>query len=447
MKRVLIISYFFAPQNRIGAVRPTKLAKYLSRMGCEVTVICGEGLEPWLEDKTLRRDMEAISDVRIVREWNPLRKIKERKRGNAPEAAGAARVRPSSAGQSSSASVPSGLRALIAKAANAAYLMLGVFSDISFRKKAMRELDKLSGKYDAVFSSYSPMSVHAVAREAKRRGIATKWIADFRDEPGVPFRFMNRRLRRELRQTQTDCDLVTVVSDGLLNIMKVQGRVLNNGFDREDSPEPESAEAGRFRAIYCGQLNMGRAGVADRALTPCFKAFAELIERGELKQSELELAYAGSQGGVFEEQAAAAGLLDCVKDIGTVPRERSLALQRGSELLLLATRNEAGLTGMLTGKMFEYMMAGKPILCCVGGNLPGSETRRVLEETGSGFCFEEACAEDDMPGMVKWLSGVVSGWRQGGKCGDSAALRANRYDYEALARTLAEWMGSEAEQC
>ena len=37
-KRILIISYFFAPQNAMGAVRPTKLAKYLSRMGHEVTV-------------------------------------------------------------------------------------------------------------------------------------------------------------------------------------------------------------------------------------------------------------------------------------------------------------------------------------------------------------------------------------------------------------------------
>ena len=43
-KRILIISYYFAPQNVIGAVRPTKLAKYLTRMGHEVTVISGGGL-------------------------------------------------------------------------------------------------------------------------------------------------------------------------------------------------------------------------------------------------------------------------------------------------------------------------------------------------------------------------------------------------------------------
>lgn len=39
MKRVLIVSSSFWPDNRMGAVRPTKLAKYLERMGYTVTVI------------------------------------------------------------------------------------------------------------------------------------------------------------------------------------------------------------------------------------------------------------------------------------------------------------------------------------------------------------------------------------------------------------------------
>ena len=38
-RRALIISYYFAPQNTIGAIRPTKLAKYLTRLGYDVTEI------------------------------------------------------------------------------------------------------------------------------------------------------------------------------------------------------------------------------------------------------------------------------------------------------------------------------------------------------------------------------------------------------------------------
>ena len=77
-KRILIVSYYFAPQNLIGAVRPTKLAKYLARMGHEVTVICGTGLDGQT-DPTLQRDLEELRDVHIIQEWNPLRQLKQQK--------------------------------------------------------------------------------------------------------------------------------------------------------------------------------------------------------------------------------------------------------------------------------------------------------------------------------------------------------------------------------
>ena len=74
---VLIVSYCFAPQNAIGAVRATKLAKYLTRMGYSVTVIGGKGLDA-MQDPILARDLEALRDVHIVRERSLLRRWKER---------------------------------------------------------------------------------------------------------------------------------------------------------------------------------------------------------------------------------------------------------------------------------------------------------------------------------------------------------------------------------
>ena len=82
-KRILIISYYFAPQNAIGAVRPTKLAKYLARMGHEVTVLCGPGMNG-RRDPTLERDLRELKDVRVIREWNPLRSRQARAAGVVP---------------------------------------------------------------------------------------------------------------------------------------------------------------------------------------------------------------------------------------------------------------------------------------------------------------------------------------------------------------------------
>ena len=86
--KILIVSYYFAPQNLIGAVRPTKLAKYLARMGHEVTVICGAGRDGRI-DPTLQRDLAELQDVHLLTEFNPLRYWYMRKKPAQPGAGAA----------------------------------------------------------------------------------------------------------------------------------------------------------------------------------------------------------------------------------------------------------------------------------------------------------------------------------------------------------------------
>ena len=174
MKRILIVSYYFAPQNLIGAVRPTKLAKYLARMGHEVTVVCGTGMGVG-EDPTLARDLQELKHVHTVAEWNPLRKIRSGKAASAPVSAPAA--------SAPSAQKPSFKRRL----ADVVYRYLRWMAECSFGRRAVKKLREIGGSYDVVFSSYAPVSVHETARWAKKHGMAKRWIADFRDEVGLPF--------------------------------------------------------------------------------------------------------------------------------------------------------------------------------------------------------------------------------------------------------------------
>ena len=158
-KRILIVSYYFAPQNLIGAVRPTKLAKYLARMGHEVTVICGAGRDGKI-DPTLERDMQELKDVHLLKEWNPLRTWYMKR--PAPKASAAPAAETSAAPAKKNA-----LKQLIFRAVDAAYVYLRWLSDRSFSRLGRKELKKLSGVYDAVFSSYAPFSVHEIARAAR----------------------------------------------------------------------------------------------------------------------------------------------------------------------------------------------------------------------------------------------------------------------------------------
>lgn len=424
-KRVLIVSYYFAPQNLIGAVRPTKLAKYLARMGHEVTVVCGAGMGVG-EDPTLARDLRELPGVHVVREWNPLRSIRKGKPATASAPAPAAAPK-----------APS----LKRKAADIVYRWLRWMAERSFGRRAVKKIRQIGGSYDVVFSSYAPVSVHETARWAKRHGMAGRWIADFRDEVGMPFQWQKGRKERFLRMLRKEADVLCGVSQGILDMMDFpDGRVLSNGFDREDLPNAEPVKAdGCLRVVYCGQFNMGRKGVGDRDVTPMMKALRALVDEGLLGQESIKLVYAGREGALMRRYAAAYALEGCVEDHGQVSREASIALQRSADILLMASWHMASQKGILTGKLFEYMMMDKPIVCCMSGELKNSGVRQVLEETGLGFCCEAAGGAADEEALLRYVRGLVL---NGCQPPDRRAEAVERYAYPGLARQLEGWFKS-----
>lgn len=431
-KRILLISYYFAPQNAIGAVRPTKLAKCLERMGHQVTVICGPGLSE-LQDPTLARDLAGLKDVHVVEERNWLRWLKQRKASSAPVM---------SASGSSAAPARQGLKHQVA---DILYRWLRWQADGSFRRRAIRECRGLNQNYDVVFSTYAPMSVHWAACKAKQLGIAKRWIADYRDEVTVPFDWMKGKISRFYRMVQENADVCSAVSDGFLEMMNRQadGRVLSNGFDREDLPAVETVRPveDSFRVVYCGQVSEGRRNVADRDITPMFRALERMIQEGALQRDQLKLVYAGREGGLFRTQAESCGLADRVEEHGLVPRQESIRLQRTADVLLMSTWYMTGQKGILTGKLFEYMMMDKPIVCCMGGDLKDSPVGEILSETGIGFCCEQAGGQADEEGLTDYVRTLLAKWRDGKPLLDAQNRQAvEAYAYPSLARQLSKWM-------
>ena len=296
-----------------------------------------------------------------------------------------------------------------------------------------------------VFSTYAPFSVHEIAREAKRRGLAKRWIADFRDEVNLSFQWQAGRKARYLRMLRREADVLCAVSDGFLEMMGFEdvGRVLSNGYDREDLP-PAGGKArtdGALRVVYCGTLLEGRRNVAERDVTPMLRALAALIAQGRLDAKALKLVYAGGEGALFRRYAASCGLEACVEDHGLVSREASIALQRGADILLMASWHMASQRGILTGKLFEYMMMEKPIVCCMSGDLPGSGVKKVLAQTGLGLCVEQAAGPDGEEELRRYLATLVDRWRQEKPLLSSKqADEVEAFAYPALAAVLAGWM-------
>ena len=99
------------------------------------------------------------------------------------------------------------------------------------------------------------------------------------------------------------------------------------------------------------------------------------------------------------------------------PRRRALELQRDSEALLLLIPEAGGRgRGVLSGKVFEYLAAERPILAVVP---PDGAAAELLRETGVGVLV----APDDVDGVERELTALREAWRAGD-------LEATRLDDE-----------------
>jgi glycosyltransferase involved in cell wall biosynthesis len=80
------------------------------------------------------------------------------------------------------------------------------------------------------------------------------------------------------------------------------------------------------------------------------------------------------------------------------PRADALRLQRDSEALLLLIPDAGGRgKGVLSGKVFEYLAAGRPILAVVP---PDGAAAELIREAGAGVVV----APDDVDGMKAALA-------------------------------------------
>jgi len=225
------------------------------------------------------------------------------------------------------------------------------------------------GDWDLIVTTAWPYSVHFIGWMLKKRHRAKLWIADWRDlwtdnhmYPGVPLlRNVERWLERKFNST---ADIVTTVSNPLADSLASgcgdKVKVIYNGFDEEDyAALPEQkvfADDNKIRIVYTGSLYPGK-----RDPSPLFQAIAHLANAGTLLPDKLEVIFASKLldvAGLAEQF----GVADYVSCVGFLPREQALRMQRDADVLLFLEFDAPGVEGILTGKLFEYMHAGPPIL-------------------------------------------------------------------------------------
>src|SRR3954470_9332798 len=264
---------------------------------------------------------------------------------------------------------------------------------------------------DVVLTTSPPSSVHLVGAAAKR-ATGVRWVADLRDSlVANPHRRTESRLARIKEQGEHRiASLVARYADGIVGAadaiadeareLEPKGPVLTiaNGSDFDDFAGLDYRPAERLRITHAGSF------FGKRDPRPFLTAFAEA-------DLDAVVRFVGDFRPADREWAEALGLGDRLELIPYVARRRSLELQRDSEVLLLLIPEAGGRgRGVLSGKVFEYLAAERPILAVVP---PDGAAARLIRETGAGIVV----APEDIAGIRDALIGLHRRWKAGGLAG------------------------------
>jgi len=369
MRRVLFVSFFFPPSNVVGAIRASKLAKYLPVHGWEPTVLTVDRFVS--RPDTLAMELPAPHIVRAPF-WDPVGALLARKRSSGSASA----ANPAStAGLGPGPGLARGWLTALARSLpgvttmhvpDRAFPWYGPAVGVGLRILRAR-------RYDALLSTSPPPTAHLVA--ATLSGLTgVPWVADYRDlwsgNHATSLGPVRRRIEQEIeRRCLSGASAIVSVSNpfgegiGRLHGRRVQ--VVSNGFDPAEVVEPTPAAVIAPAPVDGGPLTLTYTGAIYSEYqdpAPLLAGIARLRDRGALAPGELMTHFYGSDQGPLPALVAQYGVGDFVRCHGFVPRAEAVAAQRVADALVVLDWNAPEERGVLPLKALEYLQARRPIL-------------------------------------------------------------------------------------
>lgn len=374
-RKLLMLSYYFAPTPSAGAVRMGALVKYLPPLGWRVTVVTPRHMGRVSESPALieTNDSDMAASLKRALGFDSNAALKDLVGSDAA---------PPGAGLRLKARLIDTLKGLVA------------FPDtnrgwISIATAAAREAIG-SEPYDLVLTTSPPPSAHVAGRRIKSK-CGLPWVADLRDlwsddrfstAPG-----WRRALdRRHEQRTLRGADALVTVSEPLEKELQflhpgVPTHTVLNGFD-PDLVNPGESLPENFTITHTGTYHQGRR---DPSLL--FEAAGRLIRHGRLPRDRFRIHLFVKHEPWLQTMAEAHGVSDVVEFVPWGSHEEAVRAQRHSHVLLLLHWGGPREAGVVTAKVFEYLAARRPILVLGGGQGALSD---LLEGTGGGLQITSA---------------------------------------------------------
>ena len=200
--------------------------------------------------------------------------------------------------------------------------------------------------------------------------------------------------------------------------------MITNGFDPED-PVANGSSAW-LDPTRVSLVHTGRIAAARSSLAPLVAALRLLRTEHPASAERLELVLAGPLSADEQQLVDAPDLRSSVRALGQLPRPEVLALQRAADWLLVITEGDRR-KSVATGKLFEYLAAGKPVL--VLGE--GTEAARIAADAGPSLAVS---AVDPRA--------IAEGLQQVDASAAEPPRSVDQYSYPVLAARLAELIES-----
>jgi glycosyltransferase involved in cell wall biosynthesis len=395
--KVLLVSLYYPPAGGGGVQRTLKTATHLPALGIETHVLAPD------DPKWVHRDDELEPPTQA---WvHRARYLGPRGRRPADELHGT-----------------SGLERLGVQTRLFGRRLLVPDENVPWNLTAIPAAIRIARRegIDVVLTTSPPSSVHFVGAAVKR-ATGARWVADLRDSlVAHPHRRAERRLVRIKEQGERGvaalvaryADAVVAAAEAIADearTLEPRGPVVTiaNGSDFDDFAGLEHHPSERFRITHAGSF-FGR-----RDPRPFLTALAD-------SKLDVVARFVGDFRPADREWAEELGLGDRLELIPYVPRRRSLELQRDSEALLLLIPEAGGRgRGVLSGKVFEYLAAERPVLAVVP---PDGAAAELVRETGAGVI----APPDDVPAIREALEGLHARWRAGDLDGTPLDARTRR---------------------
>ena len=383
--KVLLVTMYFPPSGGGGVQRPLKFATHLPAHGIETHVLAPD------DAKWIHSDPDPVPPTQA---WiHRARYLGPRARRLADELHGRR-----------------GLDRLSRQARSLSRRVLVPDENVAWNLTAIPAAVRIARAegIDVVITTSPPNSVHLIGAAVKRV-TGARWVADLRDSIAAhPHRRVERasvRAKEKVsasvaRLVARQADVIVAATAAIADeaqSLEPAGIIATilNGADFDDFAGLEYRPGDRFRLTHTGSF------FGKRDPRPFLTALAEsgLVD--------VVARFVGDFRVADREWAESLGLGDRLELHPYVARREALALQRDSEALLLLIPEAGGRgQGVLSGKVFEYLAAERPILAAVP---PGGAAAELIRETGAGV----VAAPDDVQALREAIEELHSRWAGG----------------------------------